>query len=107
MAWMLGYKQIQLTDKPILDHFLNNITNQNSETTFTNLYMWRKSYAVRWAVVNNHLVIEPNAFEASWILPPYGLEQDSHLFKHAVEDVINDYRSRQKTLVVRAYLLIY
>jgi hypothetical protein len=102
MAWMLGYKQIQLTDKPILDHFLNNITNQNSETTFTNLYMWRKSYAVRWAVVNNHLVIEPNAFEASWILPPYGLEQDSHLFKHAVEDVINDYRSRQKTLVVRA-----
>ena len=37
MAWMLGYKQIQLTDKPILDHFLKKITNQNSETTFTNL----------------------------------------------------------------------
>lgn len=99
---MLGYKQIHLSDKPILDHFLKNINNQNSETTFTNFYMWRKSYAVRWAVVNNHLVIEPNAFEASWILPPYGLKQDEHLFKEAIEDVIADYRSRDKTLVVRA-----
>ena len=99
---MLGYKQIHITDKAILDHFLKNIDNQNSETTFTNLYMWKKSYAVRWAVVNNHLIIEPNAFEESWILPPYGLDSDEHLFKNAVEDVLHDYQSRQKNLVIRA-----
>lgn len=99
---MLGYKQIELSDKEILDHYFKNITNQNSETTFTNLYMWRKSYAVRWAVVNNHLVVEPNAFESSWILPPYALEADRHLFPSALEAVIEDYRNRNKTLVVRA-----
>ena len=76
--------------------------NQNSECTFTNLFMWRRCYAVRWAVTNNHLIIEPNAFESSWILPPYGLENDDALFKSAIEYAARDYQSRGKKLQIRA-----
>lgn len=100
---MLGFKPIELSDRDIIKRFFAPNHNQNSECTFTNLYMWRKCYAVRWAVSDDHLIVEPNAFESSWILPPYGLDpKDDEQFVAAIEHTIEDYRSRNKTLVIRA-----
>lgn len=99
---MLGFKQLELSDKEILNKFFHANHNQNSECTFTNLFMWRRCYAVRWAVTDNHLIIEPNAFESSWILPPYGLEEDDAMFKAAIEHAARDYKTRDKQLVIRA-----
>lgn len=99
---MLGFKQLELSDRDILNKFFEFNQNQNSECTFTNLFMWRRCYAVRWAVSDNHLIIEPNAFESSWILPPYGLENNDILFKSAVEHAASDYKSRGKQLMIRA-----
>ena len=99
---MLGFKAIELSDKDILNRFFYACQNQNSECTFTNLYMWRRCYAVRWAVTDNHLIVEPNAFEESWILPPYGSEENDDLFSAAIEHVAEDYRDRNKQLVIRA-----
>lgn len=100
---MLGFKSIELSDRDIIKRFFAPNHNQNSECTFTNLYMWRKCYAVRWAVSDNHLIVEPNAFESSWILPPYGLDpKDDEQFVAAIEHTIEDYKSRNKKLVIRA-----
>ncbi len=99
---MLGFKAIELSDKDILNRFFYACQNQNSECTFTNLYMWRRCYAVRWAVTDNHLIVEPNAFEESWILPPYGSKENDDNFRAAIEHVAADYRDRNKQLVIRA-----
>lgn len=99
---MLGLKEIELSDKDILQRFFDASQNQNSECTFTNMYMWRRCYAVRWAVSDNHLIVEPNAFEESWILPPYGLEEDDKLFAAAIKHAKEDYEERGKTLQIRA-----
>ncbi|MDO4281798.1 MAG: phosphatidylglycerol lysyltransferase domain-containing protein [Peptococcaceae bacterium] len=100
---MLGFKELELSDKDILNKFFDVCQNQNSECTFTNLFMWRRCYAVRWAVSDNHLLVEPNAFEESWILPPYGLEEDDdEMFHAAIEHAKEDYHDRGKQLVIRA-----
>lgn len=99
---MLGFKELELSDKDILNRFFAACQNQNTECSFTNLFMWRRCYAVRWAVTDNHLIVEPNAFEESWILPPYGLEEDDDLFRAAIEHAADDYRDRHKHLVIRA-----
>lgn len=99
---MLGFKQIELSDKEILDRFFHANDNQNSETTFTNLYMWRQCYAVRWVVAHGHLVISPNAFENHWILPPYGLHDDDDEFRQSLLDVREDFVERHKPFVIRA-----
>lgn len=100
---MLGFKPIELTDKDIFKRFFAANHNQNSECTFTNLYMWRKCYAARWAVTDAHLIVEPNAFESSWILPPYGLNpDDDEQFAAALTHTAEDYCFRNKRLVVRA-----
>lgn len=98
---MLGFKQIELSDKDILDNFFIQTQNQISDTTFTNLYMWRRCYAVRWAVVEGHLVVQPNAWESSWILPPYGYTEDDESFKDAVETLAESFHDDGKDFVIR------
>lgn len=99
---MLGFKQLELSDKEILERFFKHNQMQNSELTFTNLYMWRRCYAVRWVVAHGHLVISPNAFESHWILPPYGLHQDDAEYRQSLIDVYEDFKDRNKSLVIRA-----
>lgn len=99
---MLGLRELELSDKDILQRFFDASQNQNSECTFTNLYMWRLCFAVRWAVSDNHLIVEPNAFEESWILPPYGLEENDDLYRAAIEHVAEEYAEHHKKLVIRA-----
>ena len=99
---MLGFKELELSDRDILNRFFAACQNQNTECSFTNLFMWRRCYAVRWAVTDSHLIVEPNAFEESWILPPYGFEEDDRLFKAANEHAAEDYRDRHKRLMIRA-----
>lgn len=99
---MLGFKELELSDKDILNRFFAACQNQNTECSFTNLFMWRRCFAVRWAVTDSHLIVEPNAFEESWILPPYGLEEDDELFCAAITHAAEDYHDRGKRLVIRA-----
>lgn len=99
---MLGFKQIELSDREILTRFFQYNQNQNSECTFTNLYMWRRCFAVRWATVESHLVVQPNAFESSWILPPYGLDDNDEAFRDAILHVAENYQQNGKKFSVRA-----
>ena len=50
-------KPVTLQDKPILDSYFKNILFKNSEFTFTNLFIWQKSYDIRYAEVNGALCI--------------------------------------------------
>ena len=43
-------KDISLEDKPLFDSFFANYNGLNSEYTFTNMFMWRKSYSIRYAI---------------------------------------------------------
>lgn len=98
---MIGFKQIELSDKDILNKFFIDIQNQNSECTFTNLYMWRRCFAVRWASVEGHLIIQPNAFESSWILPPYGYHQNDESFKEALISMAKYFHDSEKPFIIR------
>lgn len=99
---MIGFKQIEVTDKEILNRFFDSQkSNQISDSTFTNLFMWRRCYAVRWAAVESHLIVEPNAFESSWILPPYGYDEDDHNFKAALLTMAKAYRESGKPFIIR------
>ncbi|MFR4401533.1 MAG: hypothetical protein ACLT3C_03930, partial [Peptococcus niger] len=63
--------------------------------------MWRRCYAVRWAVVEGHLVVQPNAWESSWVLPPYGHTYDDDDFKSAVEILADEFHDAGKEFVIR------
>ena len=56
---MLELQEITLEKKDLLNKYLRRKCSQNSEFTFTNLFMWRKSYDMRYVIVNDMLCIMP------------------------------------------------
>ncbi len=50
-------KDITLEDKPLFDQYFANYNGMNSEYTFTNMFIWRKSYNIRYAVIDGMLCI--------------------------------------------------
>lgn len=50
-------KNITLEDKPLFDKYFSEYGAMNSEYTFTNMFMWRKSYNIRYALIDGMLCI--------------------------------------------------
>lgn len=50
-------KPVCLADKELFDPYFKNFKPVNSEFTFTNMFMWRKSYNIRYAVIDGMLCI--------------------------------------------------
>lgn len=69
------FQEISLTDKPVFDRYFRQRRYDNSECTFTNMYMWRKGYGIEWAVVDDFLCIKAGLPGSSpFILCPFGLD---------------------------------
>ncbi len=50
-------KNICIDDKPIFDRYFKENDGINSEYTFTNMFMWRNSYNIRYALIDGFLCI--------------------------------------------------
>ena len=98
---MIEFHDLTLDDKELIDTYFHKGQYQNSECTFTNLFIWRDCYAVQWAVVDEYLIIKPGQKEESWILPPYGDYENGKL-KSVLEQLESYFREQGKELVLRA-----
>ncbi len=56
---MLDLKEITIDKKDEFNQYLHRKCSQNSEFTFTNLFMWRKSYDIRYVILDDMLCIMP------------------------------------------------
>ena len=56
---MLELQKITIDDKEMFDRFLKRKCSRNSEFTFTNLFMWRKSYDICYLILDDMLCIMP------------------------------------------------
>ena len=54
---MIPFREIQLSDKPLLDNYLCKATAPVCDYTFTNIYAWQTLYQTAWAEVEGALVV--------------------------------------------------
>ena len=73
---MLEFKDLELEDKEIINKYLARSQSKGSESSFTNFYMWRKSYNVKYAIYNDWLIVRSGCEKKWWYLPPYGEGDD-------------------------------
>jgi hypothetical protein len=70
----LDFKNIEIQDRDIIHKLLweFNLTG-SSDLTFTNLFIWRKFYNIKWSIYNSHLLLisdKPDGFAFPPIGPP-------------------------------------
>lgn len=68
--------KLQLGDKKIFDRYLNFNKHELSVYAFPNIYIWRKTFAIRWTVIEKNLcVIFQDKIGAFAYLAPLGQER--------------------------------
>jgi len=87
---MINFKEIEISDKPIIDGYLNTCFKTISELTFANMFIWRKPYEIKWAIVRDCLVIHYRSKYDVGASFPIG---KGDVFA-AAEDVIEDFKKR-------------
>ncbi len=50
-------KPVSINDKALFDNYFSAFEPVNSEYTFTNMFMWRKSYNIRYAIIDDMLCV--------------------------------------------------
>lgn len=98
---MIAFKDLVFEDQQLISDYFHQGQYNNSECTFTNLYIWRNCYAVQWAIVEDFLIIKPTVGEESWVLPPYGDYEAKDLAK-AMTLLIDYFVQIDKPFVMRA-----
>jgi uncharacterized protein len=67
-------RELELADKPLFDAALAAIPPQQSELTFTNLYIWRRAYEIRVSTLDDALCVFSWRADVddSFVFPPLG-----------------------------------
>lgn len=86
---MLDFQEITISDKVLFDSFLQNSNQQCSEMTFTNLFVWRKHYGFRHALIGNTLFVAAIDIAHPFAIFPL---QKGDTDDHELTYVINEYK---------------
>ena len=98
---MIAFKDLTLDDQPVISEYFHQGQYNNSECTFTNVYIWRNCYHVQWAIVEGFLVIKPSLGEDTWVLPPYG-DYERHDLARAIALLAAHFAEIGKPFVMKA-----
>ena len=91
-------QDITIDKKEYINNFLKNANSENSELTFTNLFMWRKSYNVKFSVISDCLVIISKHKEnPSVIYFPIG--DGDHIA--CLNEVISEFKKNGEKFLIR------
>ena len=89
----MEFKEITLTDKPILEKYLFSWRNENNDFNFSTLYLWGRHGKIKYAEQDGALYVYYNFPD----LPPFFLPpvpQDANAdYKKAVETAVAEMRS--------------
>lgn len=104
---MFNLTDITIDKKEELNKYLNRRCSRNSEFSFTNLFMWRKSYDMKYVILDDMLVIMPKHADGprSATFPigyrnADGTERD---IKPVIEQILDYFEKTGQTPLIRLY----
>ncbi len=104
---MLELKEITIDKKEEFDRYLHRKCSQNSEFTFTNLFMWRKSYDIRYTILDDMLCIAPKHIGGPRSVTfPIGFSKEDGTerdIRPVIETLLADFRERGEKPLIRLY----
>lgn len=97
---MLNFNTVELKDKELFDRYFHQRRYEGSESTFTNLYMWRECYNIRWTLIDDFLCVKGRLDEIDFVLPPYGRTDQG--IEKAVYELVEYFEANNLPFIMRA-----
>lgn len=71
-GFSINFQEITLAQKPLFDKHFSQRRYENAHHNFTNLFMWRNVYSIKWAQVQDYLIIKAGEDGKQFFLQPFG-----------------------------------
>ncbi len=71
----INFQEITLTQKPLFDKYFGQRRYENAHLNFTNLFMWRNIYSIKWAEQHDCLLIKAEYDGQQYMLQPFGPDE--------------------------------
>lgn len=105
--FMFELNEITIDKKELFDKYLRRRCSSNSEFSFTNLFMWRKSYDMKYVILDDMLCIMPKHADGprSATFPIGFIREDGseRSIKGAVEELLAYFEEAGEEPLIRLY----
>jgi uncharacterized protein len=98
-GFIIKFQPISLQDKPLFDLYFRKRRYDNSDCTFTNLYMWRKAYRIAWTVENGFLYLKGSWDGTVFAFAPFGRTEAG--FEDAVLKLIEYFHEHNLPFIMK------
>ncbi|MGI6188103.1 MAG: DUF2156 domain-containing protein [Clostridiales bacterium] len=97
---LVDFKEIELSDRPVIEHYLSMRYYDNSEFCFSNLFIWRYGFNLKFSVIDDYLCIVGRLGESFYfIFPPLG--RDDGNLDRAFIKVIEYYKAQGYPIIIK------
>jgi len=99
---MIDLQTITIDNKDLIDRYLKLHCIESSEFTFTNLFMWRLSYDIKYAVINDLLCFFPQHTSGprSSTFPAGDISREGDV-RGAIEEILNYFKEIGQPAIIR------
>lgn len=85
--FILEFKHVDISDKPIFDDYYNEADYRGSECCFGSTFIWRGCYDTFWAISHGALILKVTVNGVTFVLPPFGgKDEDMPLIVNALKE---------------------
>ncbi len=104
---MFKLNEITIEKKELLEKYLRRRHSNNSEFSFTNLFMWRKSYDIKYVILDDMLCLMPRHTggprSATFPIGFIGEDGNEKDIKNVIEQLIAYFEERGEVPLIRLY----
>ena len=99
---MIELQEITIDKKDMLDYYLKFYCVASSEFTFTNLFMWRKSYNIKYAIINDLLCFFPQHQSGPHSTTfPIGDTSNADNVRNTISEILNYFKEIGEPTIIR------
>lgn len=104
---MFELSEITIDKKGLFDKYLYRRCSRNSEFSFTNLFMWRKSYDMKYVILDDMLCIMPKHADgprsATFPIGFIGEDGEERDIKGVIEELLAYFKEKGEEPLIRLY----
>jgi hypothetical protein len=97
---MIQLQEITIDKKDLIDRYLKLNCIESSEFTFTNLFMWRQSYNIKYTIINDLLIVFGGK-TAQFATFPIGDTSRENDIRNAISEILRYFKATNQTAMIR------
>ncbi len=97
----MDWKELELSDKDLINSYFKNSISEASELTFTNLFLWRAGYDIQYKIIEGMLCIRHvDIMRQPLLFIPLGCSSTANVCGLVISELMKEWNTRTFPLIL-------